>query len=105
VNCRISPHKYLSQIQGVIYIHEYEFNEQFRKDLIKEYPFTSHVIDATSLKPRNQQATALLLTFNLDTLPYSLYIPGESADSVVYQYHDRPFICHNCFEYGHTKTR
>ena len=57
------------------------------------------------MKPRNQQATVLLLTFNLDTLPYSLYIPGEHADSVVYQYHDWPMICHNCYKYGHTKTR
>ena len=39
VKCKISPHKYLNKVQGVIYIYEYEFNEQFRKDLMNEYPF------------------------------------------------------------------
>ena len=84
VKCKISPHKYLSQIQGVVYIYEYEFNEQFRKDLLYEYPFIRDVVDAKFIKTRNQQATALIINFNLDILPYSLYIPGERADSVVY---------------------
>ena len=105
VNCKISRHKYLNKIQGLVYIYDYEFNDQFRNDLIYEYPFIHHAIHAKFVKPRNQKATALPITFNLDTLPYSLYIPGERADSVVYPFHDRPMICHNCYKYGHTKTR
>jgi len=100
VNCKISPHKYLNKVHGVIYIYEYEFNEQFRKYLMNEYPFIRNVIDAKFIKPRNQQATALLINFNLDTLPYSLCIPGKRADSVVYPFHNRPMICLNCYKYG-----
>jgi len=105
VKCKITPHKYLNAVHGIIYIYDYEFNEQFRRDLINEYPFIRDVKDAKFIKPRNQQATALMINFNLDTLPYSLYIPGERADSVVYPFHNRPMICHNCYKYGHTKTR
>ena len=104
-DCKITPHKYLNQIKGVLYIYEYEFNDQFGEHLKMEYPFVEEVIEATFMKPKNKQATALLLTFNLDTLPYSLYIPGERSDSIVYPYHDRPMICHKCYRYGHTKTR
>jgi len=57
--CRISPHKYLNQIKGILYIYEYEFNEQFKKDLIEEYPFIEDVADAPLMKPTNQHATAL----------------------------------------------
>jgi len=103
--CKISPYKYLNHIKGILYIYEYEFNEEFKEDLMNEYHFIEDVTEAPFMKPRNQQATALLLTFRLDTLPYSLYIPGERADSVVYQYHDRPMICHSCYKYGHTKAR
>jgi len=83
LNCTISPHKYLNQIKGTLYIYQYDFNEQFKKDLIEEYRFIDDATDAPFMNIRNQQATAFLLTFNLDTLPYSLYIPGECADSVV----------------------
>jgi len=37
-NCAISPHKYLKQIKGILYVYEYEFNEQFKKDLVEEPP-------------------------------------------------------------------
>ena len=105
VKCKITFHRYLNGVQGVIYIYEYEFNEQFRRDIIKEYPFIRNVFNAKFIKTRNQQATALKIIFDLDTLPYSLYIPGERADSVVYPLYDRPMICHNCYKYGHTKTQ
>jgi len=53
INCRLSPHKYLNQIKGILYIYEYEFNEQFKKDLMEEYSFIDDVTDAPFMKPRN----------------------------------------------------
>jgi len=39
---------YLNRIKGVSYLHEYEWNEQFKKDLMEEYPFIDDVTDAPS---------------------------------------------------------
>ena len=81
--CKIDWNMYLNHVNGVIDIHWYDFNERFKEDLLEEYPFIEDAIDASFYNPNNKQATALLLTFNLVTLPYSLYVPSECSDSVV----------------------
>ena len=72
-DCKITPPKYLNQIKGVLYIYEYEFNEQFEDDLKGEYLLIEEVIEATFMKPKNNQATALLLTFNQSLQPIYPY--------------------------------
>jgi len=57
INWRISSHKYLNQIKKILYIYEYEFNEQSGKNLMEEYPFIVDVTDAPIMKRRNQQAS------------------------------------------------
>ena len=54
---------------------------------------------------KNFNATVVLLTFNLQEQPYTLYIPGQPSDTAVYMYQERPMICHKCLKYGHTEIR
>jgi len=78
--CKISPHKYLNYIKGILYIHYYEINEEFKEDLMNEYCFIEDVTEAPFMKPRNQQATAQFVypwrTRRLRSLP----VPWPSYD-------------------------
>ena len=64
-----------------------------------------NALEARLIKSKNPNATAVLLTFNLQERPYTLYISGQPSDRSVYKHQDRPMICHKCQKYGHTKTR
>jgi len=104
-SCKVTYHKFLNQSKGIMYIRHFDFTEEFKESLKEEYPFIIEAEAATFIRTRYEGSTAILLTFNLISPPYSLYIPGESSDTTVYPYLDRPMICHNCYKYGHTKKR
>ena len=75
-SCEISFHKFLSQTKGIIYIQICEFNEEFKRTLKETYPFIGIAIEESFIKSKNSNVTAVLLTFNLQEQPYTLYIPG-----------------------------
>ena len=75
------------------------------KNLKETYPFIENAIEASFTKSKNSNATAVLLGFNLQEKPYTLYIPGHPSDTAVYKYQDRPMIRRKCYKYGHTNTR
>ena len=43
--CRISHHNYLNQIEGILYTNEYDFNEQFKNNLMEDYSSIDDVTD------------------------------------------------------------
>ena len=83
----------------------YEFTEEFKITLKEAYLFIENAIEVSFIKSKNSNAKAVLLTFNLQEQPFTLYIPAQSSDTAVYKYQDRPMICHKNHKYGNTKTR
>ena len=105
LRCKVEYHKYMNQSKGLIYIQAFDFTKEFVNDLKSEYPEIEEAIEAKFIRSRYENTTPVLLTFNLLEPPYSLYIPGERSDNIVYPYRDRPMMCNNCQRYGHTKSR
>jgi hypothetical protein len=106
IPCKTEKHQYLNNSKGIIYIQEYDVDDidEFRNGLMENYNIT-RAEPAPFIKPKSAQTKAFILTFDQETPPKYLYIPGERYDTVVYPYHERPKLCQNCQHYGHTKNR
>ena len=48
-----------------------------------------------SSKQETKSTAAVLLTFSLPETPYSIFTRGETTDTAVYKFQNRPTICHN----------
>ena len=83
-----SPHKYYNQCKGIVYLRECDVTDiaEVKNGLKSKYNIADVTI-ADFIKTNNDYTTPLLLTFNNDSLPETLHIPGEKADTIVY-----PFI-------------
>ena len=106
VPCRITPYARFNQSRGLVYVNEWTIGDpkMFEADL-KNHCNVVKIEEAHFIKPRNPETVPLLLTFDEDTTPYSIYIPGEPADTRVYPFTDKPMICARCQSYGHTAKR
>ena len=99
-----SQHPHYNTYQGLVFIQEYDLTDfdHFKTGLMQEYSL-SDVVRASWIKPCNPLvAQPLLLTFRQD-LPEYIDIPGEQSRTKVYEYLQKPMICSQCQEYGHTK--
>jgi len=110
VRCIVEEHPFHNQCKGIIYIQEFEINEEnimeFEAGLKDNKEFKIKKAElAKFIKPRNEQTTPLLITFEQEDTPEYLYIPGERSDSKVYPYQNRPMKCNKCMQYGHTAKR
>ena len=82
-------------------------------DLDDMEDFTANLLEQCDVKcvekavfiRTNPGASAYIVTFNSETTPYTLYIPGELSDTVINPYISRPMLCKKCFSYGHTEKR
>ena len=103
-SCEVQVHSKFCHSKGIIYIKGFEITdiEDFKSYLQENYPI-SDISPATFIKTRDPQTQAFLITFNQEQPPYSLYIPGERQDTLVYQYRNKPLICHKCQQYGHSQ--
>ena len=101
--CSARRHRLFNQAKGIIYVYEYDMNDfkEFSDKLMKNYNISS-VIKAPSIRTRNNQTTALMLTFAQKTLSNTIYIPGGKTDTAVYPYQNRTMLCKQCLNYGHT---
>ena len=101
--CTTTPHMYYNQSKGIIYIQEYDVTDivEFENGLKSEYDI-AEVIKAYFIKAKNEHTTPLLITFNSESLPETLYIPGEKSDTIIYPFKNRPMICRKCYQYMHT---
>ena len=61
----------------------------------------SEVVRAKWIRPRSENHSAWLITFNSDTLPEAINIPGEQTITKIYPYKDKPMMCRKCQQYSH----
>ena len=109
VPCKIAPYAPFNTLRGLIYVKYIDFKIEnnlidLSSWLAENYNITN-VSLAPFIKPRDNQTTALIVTFNENSLPYSIYIPGEETDTKVYPYINKPMLCANFQNYGHTAAR
>ena len=79
-----TPCKYYNKAKGVIYIQEYDVTNigEFENGLKSKYNI-AEVTRAEFIKTRNEFTTPLLITFNSDSLPETIYLPGEKYYTTV----------------------
>ena len=106
LKCKCDKYPYLNQSKGLIYVYEYDIDDQneFTLGLQENYKIKS-VEKATFIKPRSEHTSAFLNTFDQETVPDSIYIPGERSDTKVYPFFNKPKLCKNSQHYGHTASR
>ena len=100
--CETMVHPRYNHSKGLIYTYEFDVEnlEDFKAGLNERYNITD-VQQATFIKTKSEQAHAFIVYFNQRDLPYSIYIPGEKQDTRVFQFRNKPLICHKCQGYGH----
>ena len=105
-SCRVLKHDFFNVNKGLIYVYNNEVNdlESFKGGLGSQFSITD-IVPATWIKPKNDKAKALLVSFGQDTLPEYVHIPGEYQETKVYPYKDRPMQCNICQKYGHVASR
>ena len=102
----MKPHPKFNQYQGLIYLRECDFEDtEDLKHYMENNYNVSNLIRADFIKSRRAGVHAFILTFNQENLPYSVYVPGEISDTVVYKFGAKPMMCNNCLVYGHTGKR
>ena len=85
---------------------ELKFDDvQLFKEELRENYNVSEIELAEFIKKRKPNTKAFIITFSQEKLPYTLYIPGERSDTKVKPYNDRPMLCRQCQNYGHTDKR
>jgi len=99
--CTVEAHKTMNTSKGLVYITEFDINEDELLEGLSDQSVTK-VQEASWIKLRRPGAKAFLVTFNTETPPEFVRIPGESLRTRVTEYFDRPKQCKNCQEYGHT---
>ena len=106
IKCKYEKHLYLNQSKGLIYVYEYDISDliEFTLGLQENYKITS-VESATFIKARSEHTSVFLLTFDQETPPDSIYIPGERSDTRVRPFINKPKHRKNCQLYGHTASR
>lgn len=103
-HCETSSYPRFNQKRGLIYIYNSTISDlvEFREALAADHVIA--VEPASFIKPRETTTQVFLLTF-CGELPFSVYIPGESRDTRVVPYENRPMMCRMCQSYGHTQKR
>ena len=103
--CTISALTSFNTSKGLIRLKQYDIDdmEEFKVHL-SEQGKVETIEKAPFIKSRYGE-TAYVVTFHTEKLPYTVYIPGEVADTVVHPFKSRPMLCKTCQEYGHTAKR
>ena len=103
--CKITPHWKFNTSKGLIFLKQFEIEdtEEFKINLREQYDVIN--VERASFIRTKQGITPYIITFKQETTPYTLFIPGETSDTVVNQFIPRPMMCAKCLEYGHTQKR
>ena len=99
----VCPHPFFNKTRGLVYIEDTQIDdvEEFQSFLKDRIDNLTHVSRAHFIKPRNPTTQVFILEFSQDTLPHSVYIPGERKDSTIYKLRNKPLVCNKCLQYGH----
>ena len=100
--CKITPHPRFNISRGLIRLKQTDIDDmqEFKEYLQTQYDVET-VEKATFIRSKYGEI-AYIVTFNLEKVPYSLYIPGENNDTVVNRFKSNPMMCKKCQDYGHT---
>ena len=105
--CVIRPHPQFNTSKGLIYLRQFKVQDlqEFKENLQEQQLKIECVEQADFINSRQPGVNPYIITFNQESLPYTVYIPGEITDTVVYPFGSRPMMCKHCLEYGHTKKK
>ena len=103
---QVTHYDRFNNITCFIYFNDFDITDlnKFVEGLQQEYNVAS-VMRADFINAKNSEAHAFHVTFRQDYLQNSIYMPGESQDTKVYPYNDKPMMCYKCQEFGHTLKR
>lgn len=102
MDCEVSGHRTMNNSKGLIYIYEFDIEDtSVLCDGLSDVGVTS-VEEAKWIKPSREGTKAFLLTFNREHAPEGIKIPGESRQTRVYEYKEKPMQCKKCQQYNHT---
>ena len=77
----------------------------FIAGLKEKYQEIEDVKRAFWIKPQNKACNPFLLTFRTSDIKTWIKIPGESKQTNVYEYKEKPMFCIQCLEYTHIKNK
>lgn len=109
IPCRVSKYDAFNTNRGLIYVKHIDFSlddalPSFKRWLSERYDIEDVTL-ATFITPKDKNTKALIVNFNTNNLPYTIYIHGEENDTKVYPFHNKPMRCNHCQNYGHTAKR
>ena len=89
----------------MIYVDEFDVKnvEELKEGLMESYPIVE--AQRAEFMKSKYGNTLLIVTFDQEHIPYSIYIPGEKHDTRIQPFINKLMMCNNCQEYGHTVKR
>ena len=103
--CEMMAYDKMNNYRGLIYIAEYDIEDlEILVDRLEEQGVTQ-AIEAKWIRTRQLTTHAFPLTFNKDSLPEYIKIPGEAFRTKIYEYIEKHMQCRKCQENGHTAKR
>ena len=103
--CEMKIHPQFNVCKGILYVEETEISDlkEF-EDYIKEsHPTLTQLTRATFIRTRSPETQVFIAEFAQESLPFSIYIPGERQDTRIFPFRNKPLICRNCHRYNHLK--
>ena len=104
-DCTVTLHPTFNHTKGLIRLRNSDIDDmiEFKEYLSQQFDIDN--IEKASFIKSKYGETYYIITFLMDKLPYSVYIPGEITDTVVQTFKPRPMLCKSCQEYGHTAKK
>ena len=104
-NCTVRLHPRLNVSVGLVYLRSFDIRDMdaFR-DYLNEQDNENRVekVERADFIKTGEGTSAYLITFNKERLPYTIYVPGEPADTIVRDFKSKPMLCRKCLTYGHS---
>ena len=104
-SCTVRLHPRLNVSVGLVYLRSFDISDmdQFR-DYLNEQDNENRVekVERANFIKTGEGTSAYLVTFIGERLPYTIYLPGEPADTVVREFKSKPMLCRKCLTYGHS---
>ena len=98
-------HPRLNVSVGLVYLRSFDIRDMdaFR-DYLNEQDNENRVekVERADFIKTGEGTSAYLITFNKERLPYTIYVPGEPADTIVRDFKSKPMLCRMCLTYGHS---
>ena len=104
-SCTVRLHPRLNVSVGLVYLRSFDIIDMDKfRDYLNEQDDENSVekVERADFIKTGEGTSAYLITFNKERLPYTIYVPGEPADTIVRDFKSKPMMCRNCLTYGHS---